>query len=55
VDELDDETDGAHDEETDADCLGDFHELALVWLRDGLVEARIRGGMDCSRTGNLER
>lgn len=45
MDELDDETDGAHDEETDADCLGDFHELALVGLRDGLA-GRNKGGRD---------
>lgn len=34
VNELDDETDGTHDEETDADCLGDLHEFALVGLGD---------------------
>lgn len=45
MDELDDETNGAHDEETDADCLGDFHELAFVGLRDGLAR-RVKGGRE---------
>lgn len=32
MDQLDDVADDAHDQETDADCLRDLDELALVWL-----------------------
>jgi len=32
VDELDDETDGAHDDEADADGLADLDEFALIGL-----------------------